>query len=116
MQILVATYFIAFYPTQQSIVIALGALYGLGYGLYLAVDWALACDTIPDPAKAGKDMGLFHVAQTLPTSIIPAIEGILIDSFNSHVAPNSGYRVAFGSVIVFFTLGTIFVSRIRSVR
>jgi MFS family permease len=116
MQILVAAYFIAFYPTQQGIVIALGVLYGLGYGLYLAVDWALACDTIPDRAKAAKDMGLFHVAQTLPNSIIPAIEGILIDSFNSHVAPNSGYRVAFGSVIVFFALGTIFVSRIRSVR
>jgi len=116
MQIVVALYFIAFYPTQQEIVLALGALYGIGYGLYLAVDWALACDTIPDRAKAAKDMGLFHVAQTLPNSLIPAIEGGLIDHFNKHVAPNSGYRVAFGSVILFFTLGTIFVSRIRSVR
>lgn len=115
-QILVAGYFIAFYPTQQAIVIALGALYGIGYGLYLAVDWALACDTIPDRAKAAKDMGLFHVAQTLPNSIIPVIEGPLIDNVNRHVAPNAGYRVAFGSVILFFTLGTIFVSRIRSVR
>src|ERR1700674_486672 len=116
MQIVVAAYFIVFYPTQQPIVIALGALYGIGYGLYLAVDWALACDTIPDRAKAAKDMGLFHVAQTLPNSIIPAIEGGLIDHFNRTVAPNSGYRVAFGSVILFFSLGTIFSSRIRSVR
>ncbi len=108
--------FIAFYPTQQGIVLGLGALYGIGYGLYLAVDWALACDTIPDRAKAAKDMGLFHVAQTLPNSIIPALEGGLIDHFNKHVAVNSGYRVAFGSVILFFLLGTIFVSRIRSVR
>ena len=116
MQITVALYFIAFYPTQQGIVLGLGALYGIGYGLYLAVDWALACDTIPDRAKAAKDMGLFHVAQTLPNSIIPALEGGLIDHFNKHVAVNSGYRVAFGSVILFFLLGTIFVSRIRSVR
>jgi hypothetical protein len=29
---------------------------------------------------------------------------------------NSGYRVAFASVILFFLLGTMFVSRIRSVR
>lgn len=116
MQILVAAYFIAFYPTQQGVVILLGALYGIGYGLYLAVDWALACDTVPDRAGAAKDMGLFHVAQTLPNSIIPAIEGPLIDHFNTSVAPNSGYRVAFGSVILFFSLGTIFVSRIRSVR
>ena len=48
--------------------------------------------------------------------LIPALEGGLIDHFNKHVAVNSGYRVAFGSVILFFLLGTIFVSRIRSVR
>jgi len=112
-QILVAVYFIALYPKQIWVVLVLGAVYGIGYGLYVAVDWALACDTVPDRAKAAKDMGLFHVGQTLPASIIPAIEGPLIDHFNRQAA-NSGYRVAFASVIVFFVLGTVFVSRIRS--
>ena len=112
---LVAAFFIIFYPTQIWIVLALAVVYGLGYGLYVAVDWALACDTIPDRAKSAKDMGLFHVGQTLPNSIIPAVEGVLIAYFNSHAA-NSGYRVAFGSVILFFLLGTVFVTRIRSVR
>jgi MFS family permease len=112
-QILVAVYFIALYPTQIWVVLLLGAVYGIGYGLYVAVDWALACDTVPDRAKSAKDMGLFHVGQTLPASIIPAIEGPLIDHFNRQAA-NSGYRVAFASVIVFFVLGTVFVSRIRS--
>ena len=116
LQTFVAVFFIALYPTQQGLVIALAVIYGLGYGLYLAVDWALACDTIPDRAKAAKDMGLFHVAQTLPNSIIPFIEGPLIERFNSTVSPNSGYRVAFASVVLFFALGTVFVSRIRSVR
>jgi len=112
-QILVAVYFIALYPKQVWVVLLLGAVYGIGYGLYVAVDWALACDTVPDRAKSAKDMGLFHVGQTLPASIIPAIEGPLIDHFNRQAA-NSGYRVAFASVIVFFILGTVFVSRIRS--
>lgn len=112
-QILVAVYFIALYPKQIWVVLVLGALYGIGYGLYVAVDWALACDTIPDRAKSAKDMGLFHVGQTLPASIIPAVEGPLIAHFNQQ-ATNSGYRVAFASVIVFFVLGTVFVSRIRS--
>lgn len=115
LQIAVAAFFIAFYPTQIWIVLVLAVVYGLGYGLYVAVDWALACDTVPDRAKSAKDMGLFHVGQTLPNSIIPAVEGVLIAFFNSHAA-NSGYRVAFGSVILFFLLGTLFVSRIRSVR
>ena len=94
---------------------ALGIAYGVGYGLYFAVDWALACDTLPDKSQSAKDMGLFHVAQTLPQTIAPAIGGFLLDYFN-HVSPNSGYRAVFGSAIVFFVLGTVFVSRIKSVR
>jgi MFS family permease len=114
-QSLVALIFIALYPTQIPLVLALGAIYGLGYGLYYAVDWALACDTLPDRSKSAKDMGLFHVAQTLPQTIAPAIGGFLLDYFNG-VSPNSGYRAVFGSAIVFFVLGTFFVSRIKSVR
>ena len=114
-QSLVALIFIAVYPTQIPFVLALGAVYGLGYGLYYAVDWALACDTLPDRSKSAKDMGLFHVAQTLPQTIAPAIGGFLLDYFNG-LSPNSGYRAVFGSAIVFFVLGTFFVSRIKSVR
>jgi MFS family permease len=114
-QSLVVIVFIVLYPPQIPLVIALGVVYGLGYGLYYAVDWALACDTLPDRSKSAKDMGLFHVAQTLPQTIAPAIGGFLLDYFN-HISPNSGYRAVFGSAIVFFVLGTIFVSRIRSVR
>jgi len=114
-QSLVALIFIVLYPTQIPLVIAMAVIYGLGYGLYYAVDWALACDTLPDRSKSAKDMGLFHVAQTLPQTIAPAIGGYLLDYFN-RVSPNSGYRAVFGSAIVFFLLGTIFVSRIKSVR
>ena len=114
-QSLVAIVFIVLYPPQVPLVIALGVVYGLGYGLYYAVDWALACDTLPDRAKSAKDMGLFHVAQTLPQTIAPAIGGYLLDYFNQ-LAPNSGYRAVFASAIVFFILGTVFVSRIKSVR
>ena len=114
-QVAVAAFFIVFFPTQIWIVLALAVAYGLGYGLYVAVDWALACDTVPDRTRSAKDMGLFHVGQTLPNSIVPAIVGMVIAFFNSHAA-NLGYRVAFGTVIVFFLLGTVFVSRIRSVR
>jgi MFS family permease len=114
-QSLVALIFIVLYPTQIPLVLALGGIYGLGYGLYYAVDWALACDTLPDRSKSAKDMGLFHVAQTLPQTIAPAIGGLLLDYFN-RVSPNSGYRAVFASAIVFFVLGTVFVSRIKSVR
>ena len=114
-QALVALVFIVFYPHAQPIVYAVGAVYGIGYGLYYAVDWALACDTLPDRKNSAKDMGLFHIALTLPQFVVPFFAGRALDYFN-HQSQNSGYRVVFASAIVLLGLGTFFVSRIRSVR
>ena len=114
-QSLVAVVFIAFYPTAQSVVIALAIAYGVGYGMYFAVDWALACDTLPDPRAAAKDMGLFHIALTLPQAIVPFFANPLIDMLNGPHG-NGGYRIVFSSAVVFMILGTVFVSRIKTVR
>ena len=114
-QSFVALVFIVLYPTSQGIVIALGVAYGVGYGLYYAVDWALACDTLPDTTQSAKDMGLFHIALTLPQAIIPFFGGPLIDALNGPHG-NGGYRVVFSSAVVFMILGTVFVSRIKTVR
>jgi MFS family permease len=103
------------YPTSLPLVFAAGVLYGIGYGCYYAVDWALACDTLPQGSNTAKDMGLFHVALTLPQVMVPALAGVLLDYFNRQ-SPNSGYRVVFSIAIVFLVLGTVLVSRIRSVR
>jgi len=114
-QAFVAIVFIVFYPTNIPIVIFLGVAYGIGYGLYYAVDWALACDTLPDKKKSAKDMGIFHIALTLPQAIVPFIGGPLIDYLNGPHG-NGGYRVVFSSALVFLILGTVFVSRIKTVR
>jgi len=114
-QALVALVFIVFYPTAQPLVFALGMAYGIGYGLYYAVDWALACDTLPDRKSSAKDMGLFHIALTTPQFVVPFFAGRGLDYFNS-VSHNLGYRVVFSSTVVLLALGTVFVSRIKSVR
>src|ERR1700686_226419 len=115
-QSFVALVFIVFYPKSLPLVYALGVAYGVGYGLYFAVDWALACDTLPDKTKSAKDMGLFHVALTLPQAILPLFGGALIDYLNRSAGGNVGYRVVFSSAVVFLFLGTVLVSRIKSVR
>jgi MFS family permease len=115
LQSLVALTFVLLYPTSLPLVFAAGVLYGIGYGCYYAVDWALACDTLPQGSNTAKDMGLFHVALTLPQVMVPALAGVLLDYFNRQ-SPNSGYRVVFSTAIVFLVLGTVLVSRIRSVR
>ncbi|HXC79373.1 MAG TPA: MFS transporter [Candidatus Acidoferrum sp.] len=115
-QSFVALVFIVSYPKSIPLVYALGVAYGVGYGLYFAVDWALACDTLPDKTKSAKDMGLFHIALTLPQAILPLFGGALIDYLNKHLAANSGYRVVFSSAVVFLFVGTFLVSRIKAVR
>jgi MFS family permease len=115
-QSFVALAFILLYPKSIPLVFALGIAYGIGYGLYFAVDWALAVDTLPDKTKSAKDMGLFHVALTLPQAILPLFGGALIDSLNRSVGGNAGYRVVFSSAVVFLFVGTVLVSRIKSVR
>ena len=114
-QCAVALAFAIFYPTAQPIVLAIAVVYGVGYGLYYAVDWALACDTLPDPQASAKDMGLFHVALTFPQAIIPFFASPLIDLLNGPHG-NGGYRIVLSSAVVFMVLGTTFVSRIKTVR
>jgi MFS family permease len=111
----VVLFFVIVYPQAPWLVLLLGGLYGVGYGLYYAVDWALACDTLPDPSDAAKDMGLFHVALTLPQAAIPGVAGFALSALNAQ-SHNSGYRVVFTFAVVFYLLGTLLVSRVRSVR
>jgi len=114
-QAAVALLFIAVYPKAIGFVLVLGALYGIGYGMYVAVDWALACDTLPDRADIAKDMGLFHIALTLPGNVAPALGGLALGAVNGS-SGIQGYRVVFGSAAVCFVLSTVLVRRIRSVR
>ena len=46
---------------------------GLAYGVYVAVDLALALSVLPDPANAGKDLGILNMANALPQSLAPAV-------------------------------------------
>ncbi|HEY0411224.1 MAG TPA: MFS transporter, partial [Candidatus Dormibacteraeota bacterium] len=114
-QALVTILFVILYPTSVPLVLVLGAVYGVGYGFYVAVDWALACDTLPDRAAGAKDMGLFHVALSLPGNVVPAVAGLGFDALNAHQA-NSGFRAVFGGAAVCFVVGTLLVRRIRGVR
>jgi MFS family permease len=49
------------------------AIGGLGFGVYVAVDLALAADVLPDKASAAKDLGVFNIAGALPFSLAPAV-------------------------------------------
>ena len=111
--------------TSLPLMYVLGILYGIGYGMYYAVDWALACDVLPDSeGSAGKDMGLWHTSFTLPQALAPAVLAGVLYYFNhaGHTVigittgHNLGFRLVFGGAALWFILGTVMVSQIRGVR
>lgn len=95
----------------------LGAVFGLGYGAYTSVDWALAVDSLPVQANAGKDLGIWSSASTLPAILAPALGGgviALVDAVYHQTA--LGYRAIFALAAICLALGALFVSFIRGER
>ena len=94
------------------LVFGLAVVWGIGYGAFLSVDWALALDSIPDLANVARDLGIWGIASNLPAVVAPIVGGILL----GHVHPvTAGYRVLFVAAAVAFLLGAVLVeaSRIR---
>src|ERR1700674_829937 len=103
--------------TDLPTLYVLGVLFGLGFGAYQAVDWALACDVLPDRDNAAaKDMALFHVSFTLPQVLAPTLAGQLLYHLNQSQGGNFGYRVVFASAALWFVLSLVFVRLIKGVR
>ena len=118
LQAIVPIVFIFYSPF--GLVVSLGLVFGLGYGAYQAVDWALASDVLPSQDDYAKDMGVWHVAFTFPQVIATPIAGFMLDKFQvvgaQSGAPNLGYTVIFSLATLYFILGTVLVRQIRKVR
>jgi MFS family permease len=115
-------------PFCRSLVeaMAVGATFGLGYGAYISVDWALGTDVLPNKEDAGKDMAVWHISMVLPQSIAPAIAGFLLEAFGSHQEvvggseithyTTTGYQVIFLVSAGFLVLGAVLLRNVKKVR
>jgi MFS family permease len=115
LQALVLLAFLAGSALPLPLVMVLGAVYGIGYGCYSSVDWALGIDTLPDRERPAKDLGLYHVADALPRVLLPLVVGVALDALNA-ASPNTGYRALYLFCAVLYAGGAFLVSRIKSVR
>lgn len=91
----------------------LGLLFGVGYGAYTSVDWALAVDVLPSSSSVGKDMGIWTIATTLPAVLAPGIGGIAISIASALGSTAIGYRIVFGLAAVLLVLGAVFILAVR---
>lgn len=57
------------------------AILGAGVGLYGITDAVLVAEVLPDPADAGRDMGLINVAVTAAQTLAPLLGIIVLASF-----------------------------------
>jgi MFS family permease len=107
--------------------LAVGLVFGLGYGAYVSVDWALGTDVLPNKHDAAKDMAVWHVSMTLPQQVAPLIGGSLIlgafkageivengERIRTYAWP--GYVVLFFLAATFFFLGGVLVKKVKGAR
>ncbi|PZA07136.1 MULTISPECIES: MFS transporter [unclassified Meiothermus] len=97
-----------------DLLVVLALVFGVFFGVYLAVDWALVADVLPDPEGYATDMGLWQTSIVLPQVIAGSFGG-LIDRANQASA-GSGYTLVFLMAAGFFLLGTLLVRQIRGAR
>ncbi|QBD80147.1 MFS transporter [Ktedonosporobacter rubrisoli] len=98
------------------IVLASGAIFGLGYGAYQSVDWALVADTLPSHENYARDMGVWNISLAIPQIIAPVLGGPLIDWFVRQGQAVFGFQLLFGLAIVYCLAGTFAVRYIRSIK
>ena len=84
------------------------AVLGLGFGAYLAVDFALLTQVLPSAKSRGKDMGVINVANSLPQVIAPALAFFAVKVLG-------GYTALFIVAAVIGIFGALLVRNIRSV-
>ncbi len=98
---------LAVWPTWTGALIAAGVL-GLGFGVYLSVDQALITQVLPAAEDRAKDLGIINIANSAPQVLGPALAFPIVSYLG-------GYPVLYLVVAAVTVLGSVLVTRIRSV-
>ena len=81
---------------------------GIGFGVYLSVDFALCTEVLPDESARAKDLGVINIANALPQVFAPFVGALLIREAG-------GYVTLYSVSAAVCVLGSVLVTRIRSV-
>ena len=103
----VATAMLALFPVWP-VALAGAAVLGLGFGVFVAVDYALLTEVLPDLEDSGRDLGVINIAAALPQVVAPVLAAPIVASAGGYPAL---YLLAAAATIT----GALLVNRIRGV-
>jgi len=89
------------------------ALLGAAFGIYMSVDLALVIDVLPNPDDAGKDLGVFNIANALPQTVAPALGAFLLGVVSTE---NQNYMLLLYTAGLAGLLGAFVILPIKKVR
>ena len=103
-----------------------GFIFGLGFGAYVSVDWALGTDVLPSKKDAAKEMAVWHISMTLPQSLAAPLAAMLLgmggmteEVRNGDLVTHygiQGYTYVFIMCAFCFGLGAFLLKNVRSVK
>jgi MFS family permease len=94
----------------------LGIVFGLGYGAFSSVDWALSIDALPSLKEAGKHLGMWNASTTLPAIIGPLLGGSIIAFAGGRGQIELGYRLVFLVATLFLLIAAVGILFVRERR
>lgn len=105
--IAIASLILAFSPTWIGAITGAVVL-GVGFGAYLAVDFALITQVLPKALDRGRDLGVINIANSMPQVLAPGIAFLFVDYWG-------GYVSLYVAAAIIGLLGAVFVVKIKSV-
>lgn len=109
-----AAVLLAFVQTWPAALVG-AVILGLGYGVYLAVDFALITQVLPRAGDRARDLGVINIANALPQVLAPAIAGPIITWFAEHHTHAAGYRTLYLLAAAIGIAAALLIRRIKSV-
>ena len=101
------TGFVLAFGTAWGLVIVCAFALGAGYGAFQSVSQALSIVVLPDPASAGRDLGIINIASAIPQVIGAPVAGLVV----SYVG---GYRGLFAFAGVLALAGAAVFARVTT--
>lgn len=99
------------FSTSVPLVIVSGCIIGLATGTFMATNWALGTQLVPQQ-DAGRYLGISNLAGAGAGIVGAGIGGPLADFFN-HIQPGLGYLVIFAIYAGLFLLSSLTLGKVR---